>query len=304
MNGIICINKPKEYTSFDVVARIRGMSKTKRVGHAGTLDPMATGVLPVFLGNATRVCDILPNDNKRYLASFKLGITTDTQDITGVIKTQTQSNIKKEQIELELNKFRGNISQIPPMYSAVKINGKRLYDIARKGVEVERAPRNISIFELNLVSFDEKNQTGVIDVLCSKGTYVRTLIFDIGQNLSVGGTLTELERTQAGNFLLEHCISIDEAQRLTSENKLNTVVLNTDSIFLDYEKIELNEAHTNKFKNGAKLNITELNIPESEKTFRVYSDDNEFLALAKIKDQLLYIYKMFYINPETVQKKT
>ena len=171
MNGILCIDKPVEYTSFDVVARIRGMSKTKKVGHGGTLDPMATGVLPVFLGTATKAVSLLPNNNKRYLATFQLGIKTDTLDSYGKILSKTKSYIKTEQLEQILPDFRGEISQLPPMYSAVRVNGRRLYDFAREGKEIERTPRMVTVYQLELTDFDEASQRGGLDISCSKGTY-------------------------------------------------------------------------------------------------------------------------------------
>ena len=193
MNGILCINKPQGFTSFDVAAKLRGMLKTKKIGHAGTLDPMATGVLPVFVGNATKACDIMPDSSKAYRASFRLGEQSDTQDSTGTILKTAEVNCTAADIEALLPKFRGEIMQIPPMYSAVSVNGKRLYELARQGIEVERESRNVTIYSLELLNFDEETQSGTLKVACSKGTYIRTLCEDIGNYLGTGGTLgTEL----------------------------------------------------------------------------------------------------------------
>ena len=192
VNGILCIDKPQDFTSFDVVKKLRGMTKIKKLGHAGTLDPMATGVLPVFFGAATKACDILPNQNKRYTAAFQLGMTTNTQDIWGEELSRRESHVAKDDILALLPRFRGDIEQTPPMFSAIQINGQRLYDLARKGIEIERQPRPIHIFRFELLSFDEESQTGTLDIGCSKGTYIRTLIHDLGEKLGTGGVMTAL----------------------------------------------------------------------------------------------------------------
>ena len=184
LNGILCINKPEGFTSFDVIAKLRGILKTKKLGHAGTLDPMATGVLPVFAGFATKACDILPDSDKSYIAGFRLGVTTDTQDRTGTILHQRPANhLTAEMIEQALPAFRGEILQLPPMYSAVSVNGQRLYELARKGIEVERTPRPITIYRLELLRYDPASQEGEMEISCSKGTYIRTILHDLGETL-------------------------------------------------------------------------------------------------------------------------
>lgn len=295
MNGILCINKPQEYTSFDVVARIRGMSKTKRVGHSGTLDPLATGVLPVFIGCATKACDMLPDDDKSYIADFKLGITTDTLDISGEVLTECKSNVSAEDILLLLPDFRGEIEQIPPMYSAVRVNGRRLYDIARGGGEVERQPRKVTIKELELLQFDSVKGEGRLSISCTKGTYIRTIISDIGDRLQVGGIMTALVRTKACGFTLDDCITLDQAQQLTQDNKFGENLLAVDRIFYYLPKISLNEIQSVKFRNGVKLDLNRV-IYEDEKTLqRVYDNKNVFMGLASLKkDSMeLVIEKMF-----------
>ena len=202
MDGIIILDKPEDFTSFDMVAKMRRLLGTRKVGHAGTLDPMATGVLPIFVGRATKCCDILPNQNKRYTAAFQLGYTTDTLDATGRVLTRTEVSATKEDVEKALESFRGEIMQLPPMYSAIQINGKRLYDLARQGIEIEREKRPVTIMELNLLSADDTQHIYQIDVACSKGTYIRTLCADIGEALGCGATMTALRRTEAAGFSL------------------------------------------------------------------------------------------------------
>lgn len=300
MDGILCINKPTDYTSFDVIARLRGMSKTKRIGHSGTLDPLATGVLPIFFGKATKACDLLPHDNKTYEADFRLGVTTDTLDISGEVKSTKESHVKQQELLDILPKFRGLISQLPPMYSAIRINGQRLYDIARQGREVERETRQVTIFKLELLNFDENTQEGRLLIACSKGTYIRTIISDIGDMLSVGGIMTALVRTQASVFTLADCITMEQAQELTVSGKLEEKLLPVDKLFEEYPQIVLNAVQSDKFKNGVKLDLNRLNFKDIEGLHRVYASDREFLGLGSLDkaDMGLKIEKMFYITPQ------
>ena len=195
--GILCIDKPEGFTSFDVVAKLRGIARERRVGHAGTLDPMATGVLPLFFGRATKACDILPRQDKRYLASFKLGVTTDTQDITGTVLSEQTPDADEARVRAAAAGLVGDIMQTPPMYSAVRVNGQRLYELARRGVEVERAARPVTVYSIDFTACDVQANTFTIDVHCSKGTYIRTLIADIGAALGCGAVMTALRRTMA-----------------------------------------------------------------------------------------------------------
>lgn len=295
MNGILCIDKPSGYTSFDVVARMRGMAKTKRVGHAGTLDPMATGVLPVFIGNATKACDMLPVGDKRYIAAFRLGQTTDTQDSTGQILSQTESHISQEELQSRLAPFTGDIMQIPPMYSAVRVNGKRLYEIARAGGEVERKPRPVTIYALKLLEFDEAGQTGRLDISCSKGTYIRTIIHDLGEALGVGGVMTKLVRTEACSFRLEECISMEKAQELAVSGELEEKLLPVDKAFEVFPAIRLNGVQASKFRNGVRLDLNRIHYTDADGYHRVYDETGVFLGLASLKRQemALKIEKMF-----------
>lgn len=295
MNGILCINKPQEYTSFDVIARIRGMSKTKRVGHSGTLDPMATGVLPVFIGIATKACGLLPDDNKCYEAAFSLGTETDTLDCWGTVKRVCEAHVHAEELTALLPRFTGEIEQIPPMYSAVRVNGQRLYDIARQGREVGRAPRRVTVMQLSCTAFDEEKQTGTLSISCSKGTYIRSIISDIGAALGCGAMMTGLVRVKACGFTLEDCITLDEAQAFTEKGKLASKLLPVDRLFYHLPRISLNEVQTIKFKNGVRLDLNRIKHKPVETMHRVYAADKAFLGLASLEhsDESLRIEKLF-----------
>lgn len=295
MNGIICVNKPKDWTSFDVVAKVRGMARTKKVGHAGTLDPMATGVLPLFFGNATKACDVMPNDDKGYIATFKLGMTTNTLDITGDIETQKESNVTLDELKNVLSEFVGEIEQVPPMFSAIQVNGRRLYDIARTGEVVERKARKVIIKKLKLIDFNEDTQIGIIEVLCSKGTYIRSLSSDIGEKLGVGATLTDLQRHIVGNFTLDDCYTLDELQKFTDEGILEQKALPVEKVFEQLPKIKLNPVQSNKFRNGVKLDLNRVFHKNVEGNHKVFDQDNKFIGLAKLdlEKMQLVIEKMF-----------
>lgn len=295
MNGVLCINKPQEYTSFDVIARIRGMSKTKRVGHSGTLDPMATGVLLIFLGQATKACDMLPDDDKAYEASFELGLRSDTLDCWGTVTPGEKQRVTAAEVEAVLPQFRGDITQIPPMYSAVRINGQRLYDIARQGREVEREPRAVTVMELTLSSFDEESGRGTLTIRCSKGTYVRTIISDIGEALGCGAIMTGLIRTQASGFTLGDCITLEQAQQFTADGTLEQQLRPVDTLFSHLPKIRLNEVQTEKFQNGVRLDLNRVRHKKVDTLHRVYGHTGLFLGLASLdhSDESLRIEKMF-----------
>lgn len=297
MDGIIVINKPEGYTSFDVVSVMKKLFSQKKVGHAGTLDPIATGVLPILLGSATKSQDMFPNSDKEYIAEFKLGITTDTLDITGKALTQSNIYVNKFQVEEALKYFKGNIKQTPPMYSALKKDGKKLYELARKGIEVQREQRNITIKEIELMDFNEQEQTGVIRVLCSKGTYIRSICDDLGSNLGCGAIMTNLKRTMACGFKIEESLTINEARKLSEIGKLNEKVIGIDKIFMMYRYVNVSEAQAKRFKNGGSLDLLRTNIKNNysdKEKFRVYNKE-KFLGLgiaSKVEEQLL-IYKLF-----------
>lgn len=293
MTGIICINKGKDITSFGVCAKVRGITKEKKCGHTGTLDPMATGVLPVMLGGATRFLDFLPESDKSYRASFILGKTTDTLDITGNVTGEFEVNVDKNDVENALSDFRGKIMQVPPMYSAVSVNGQRLYDLARQGIEVEREAREVEVKSLELV--EENNGEYVIDVFCSKGTYIRTLIDDLGRKLGCGAVMTSLVRTKAMGFNFEDCISIEELQRRKDENiGFDDILIPLDKALCDYAEITVSDAQSVRFKNGGALDIKRIKQKiETDVLYRVYSPNGEFLGLGKAEDNELKAKRIF-----------
>ncbi len=282
MTGIICINKPQDFTSFDVVAIMRRCFKTKKVGHGGTLDPMATGVLPVFVGGATKAVDIIPDTDKSYRASFRLGVTSDTQDIWGEVKHLTDRTVTSEELTAVLPRFRGEIMQVPPMYSALKINGQKLCDLARQGIVVEREARPITISRLEVMEFD--GTYGVIEVDCSSGTYIRTLINDIGEALGTGAVMTALCRTRACGFALSQCRTIEDV-RGADEATLQSWLLPTEEVFSPLPEIVLDEVQQRLYLNGVRLDAERLSQrPETEQLCRVYADGG-FVGLAKVNTE-------------------
>ncbi|MDL2232615.1 tRNA pseudouridine(55) synthase TruB [Ruminococcaceae bacterium OttesenSCG-928-L11] len=283
LTGILCIDKPADFTSFDVVAKMRGILRTRKIGHGGTLDPMATGVLPIFVGRATKACDILPDQDKRYTARFRLGVETDTQDCTGTVLAERPVTATSAQVEAALEQFRGPIAQVPPMYSAVRVEGKRLYELARSGVEVERKPRDITVYSLELLEADEARHEYSIDIACSKGTYVRTICHDIGQLLGCGAAMTALRRTRACGYELEQCVTLEQLQKLRDSDRLESVLLPTDSAFARYDRLELDERQTRLFRNGVPLALSRMKLParDGSGVRRIYGHDGAFLAIAQ-----------------------
>lgn len=299
MNGVIVINKEQEFTSFDVVAVVRKTLSTKKVGHCGTLDPNATGVLPVLLGNATKAQDIIPNHDKSYKAKFKLGLTSDTLDIWGEITQSNGDDVTKDELMKVLPKFVGEIMQTPPMYSAVQKDGVRLYDLARQGIEVEREARPVTVYELTLDSFDEKTQEGSLTVSCSKGTYIRSLIDDIAKSLGTNAVMTELVRTSACGFTLSDAITLDELKTLAQNGEIGSKVLSTESLFVSYKELKVSDKQAVRFYNGNELDINRTALRdmsfENGEIFRVKDTQNAFLGLG-ITDTskgVLKIYKHF-----------
>ena len=281
MNGILCVNKPQDFTSFDVVAKLRGILQMKRLGHGGTLDPMATGVLPVFVGNATKACDIMPDNTKSYRAGFRLGAVSDTQDVWGEVREHSDMAVSREDIEAVMPDFTGKIMQLPPMYSAVQVNGQRLYDLARQGIEVERQVREIEVDSLVLESYDESTREGVMSIACGKGTYIRTIISDIGERLGCGGIMTSLVRTSSGGFTLDDCHSFEEIQRARDEGRLEELILPIERVFEKLPKLRLGEAQTRMYRNGVKLDISRVRgIREGESQYGVYGFDGGFIGTA------------------------
>lgn len=280
LSGILCMNKPEGFTSFDVIGKLRGILKMKRLGHAGTLDPMATGVLPVFVGSATKACSIMPIGDKSYLAGFKLGIVTDTQDITGKVLEEKKVSVSNEQLKAAAAGFIGRIMQVPPMYSAVSVGGKRLYELARAGIEVERPAREAQIMSLEVREYSEETGEGVLYVHCGKGTYVRTLIHDIGAALGCGGTMTSLVRTSSNGFSIEEALSFEDVERLCAEDRIEEALIPCDRLFAGYPVLRLSAKKTEMYKNGVKFMLERLGeIPDSD-NFRVYGADGAFIGIA------------------------
>lgn len=299
MNGVVVINKPTDFTSFDVVAVVRKTLGTKKVGHCGTLDPNATGVLPVLVGNATKAQDIIPNHDKSYVATFKLGLSSDTLDIWGEISFENGDDVTKQELEEAFAKFVGEIMQVPPMYSAVKKDGVRLYDLARQGIEVEREARKITVYSLNLIEFDEKTQEGKLAVSCSKGTYIRTLISDVAQSLGTNAVMTSLVRTTACGFTLDEAITLDELKAMAENGSIESKVLSTESLFVNYKELIVSEKQAVRFYNGNPLDITrtalrDMSFSDSE-IFRVKDSEGTFLGLGSVdlSKGILKIYKHF-----------
>lgn len=299
MNGILIIDKPKDYTSFDVIAVVRGCLHERRAGHTGTLDPMATGVLPVLLGNATKAQSLLTDTDKEYEAGFRLGISTDTLDITGKVLSQTECYIDRSQIEGLLPQFRGDIMQLPPMYSAVMKNGVRLYELARKGIETEREPRQVHISLLELVSFDKETQSGKLRIACSKGTYIRTICDDIGNLLGCGCVMTDLRRTRACGYDLSQAVTLDKVRSLADEGfDFQSILLPTDTIFSDYRDIYISEKQAFRFCNGGELDYSRIRgfePKEHKELMRIYSQDKKFLGLGEADNekQIIRVKKLF-----------
>lgn len=283
-DGILIIDKPAGWTSMDVCAKLRGIYKEKRVGHAGTLDPMATGVLPVFIGKATKAVSFAEDGEKEYIAGLKLGLVTNTQDTTGETLSESPVTVTEEELREVLPRFMGEQLQLPPMFSAIKKDGKKLYELARKGQEVERKRRAITIFALEVLE-NQDASTYLIRVRCSKGTYVRTLCHDIGEALGCGGCMCSLRRTMAAGFTLEESITLERAQ----EEK-EALLLPLDAYFRDFPAITLNEFQQRRCCCGNPVSAKEL----SDGTYRLYGADGKFLALSEAKDGILTSIKNFF----------
>ena len=281
-NGIILVDKPADWTSHDVVAKLRGILHERRVGHSGTLDPMATGLLTVFVGRATRAVQFAETYNKRYVASLRCGYSTDTQDTSGRVTAQTGISPTEAELTDVLPEFTGEISQIPPMYSAIKVSGKKLYELARKGETVERKPRTVNISELSLVGHD--GDDFVLSVSCSKGTYIRTLCNDIGERLGCLACMSALRRTNAGPFDVRDAHTLSEIAEDPER-----YIIPVDSLFSEHPAIELSAAQTAKLKCG---NI--LSVSAKDGTYRVYGENGDFLALANVSAGKLKTIKSFF----------
>ena len=284
MNGIVIIDKPEGWTSNDVVSKLKGVLHTRRIGHGGTLDPMATGVLPVFVGRATRGVEFFEHAEKTYETVLRLGITTDTEDITGRVLEERAVSVTESDILAVLPQFRGEISQIPPMYSAIKVNGKKLYELARKGKEIERESRKITIFELEMLEFlGDKVR---LRVRCSKGTYIRTLCKDIGDALGCGGCMAELRRVAAGEYTTADAVDLFA---LIEDTDPGRHLRGVDSLFAQYEAVTLTEKQTLRCRNG-----NSFSVHLADGTYRAYAENGDFLMLAKVEDGVMSTIKSFF----------
>lgn len=287
-DGILIIDKPQGWTSMDVCAKLRGIFSEKRVGHAGTLDPMATGVLPVFLGRATRAVEFAERGRKEYLATLRLGQVTDTQDVTGTILEQHPVSVGRETLEQILPWFTGEIQQIPPMYSALKVNGKKLYQLARQGKTVERKPRAITIYALSIT--EQLSETDyALQVQCSKGTYIRTLCHDIGAALGCGGTMAALRRTEAAGFALSQAVTLEQVQAAADTGEPEKMLFPVDTYFSRYPAVTIQGRAEHLCRNGNAFSCAGENG-----LFRVYSTKGDFLMLGERKDNVMSTVKSFF----------
>ncbi|MDP4118326.1 MAG: tRNA pseudouridine(55) synthase TruB [Bacillota bacterium] len=286
VSGVLNIFKPKGITSNGVIMKVRKIIGIKKVGHTGTLDPEAEGVLPICIGKATRVAGMLTDANKAYRAVIRLGITTDSQDMTGKILSTADVNITKQQFEAAVSDFVGEITQVPPMYSAIKMNGQPLYKLARQGIEVERKPREIKITEIKILDFS--GDKGTIEVYCSKGTYIRTLCADIGEKLGCGGVMDSLLRIKSGPFELAESITIEYLSE--NINRIDEFIVNVDKLF-DYDSFYVKEDETVKIKNGVPVRNPAV---QNGKKYRVYGENGEFLCISEGKNGVLEMIKGFY----------
>lgn len=284
MDGIVIVDKPRGWTSQDVTARLRRVFGTRRIGHGGTLDPMATGVLPVFVGRATRAVEFFEHAEKTYETVLRLGITTDTEDMTGTVLTEEKVSFTEEQLWETLEAFRGEILQVPPMYSALKVNGQKLCDLARKGKTVERQPRPITIHELTLVERGEN--TLRLRVCCSKGTYIRTLCKDIGEKLGCGGCMESLRRVAAGEYTINEAVPL---QTLLDTEEPEKYLRSVDTMFRNYPAVTLTANQETRCRNGNAFSVS-----LAAGTYRAYSQVGEFLMLAKVDDGVMSTIKSFF----------
>lgn len=306
-HGIINVYKEAGFTSHDVVAKLRGICKQKKIGHTGTLDPDAVGVLPVCLGSGTKLCDMLTGETKEYIAGFQLGIATDTQDISGKILEEKEVCVSAEQVKEMLSHFVGELQQVPPMYSALKVGGKKLYELAREGKEVERKARPITIYELELLKAEHPEYE--IRVVCSKGTYIRTLCHDIGQDLSCGAVMTSLVRSRVGEFRLKDAKTLDELQELADQGRVQEAVIPVEEMFHALPAIQVSDGAQKALLNGNQLKRSEVlakeeagiigkmlqGFPVDQGEYRVYSMDSRFCAIYRYEgDRRLFTpVKMF-----------
>lgn len=287
MNGILLIDKEPDWTSNDVVAKLKGMLHQRRVGHSGTLDPMATGLLVVFVGRATRAVEFAEGHDKRYLASLRLGLVTDTQDISGTVLERRAVSVTRGELEAALEAFKGEQGQLPPMYSAIKHKGRPLYEIARKGGEVERKPRKINVYDMRLLGEDRGDY--LLDIRCSKGTYVRTLCHDLGHALGCGGCMSSLRRLEAGGFSVEKANKLSEVQEYADQGRAEELLLPVDSLFTELNSCVAEAWQERKLRCGNEYSV---GLPDGD--YRVYSASGEFLMLGRVENKKMKTLKSFF----------
>jgi len=287
MNGIILVDKPMDFTSHDVVAKLRGILHERRIGHSGTLDPMATGLLVVFVGRATRAVEFAESHEKEYIAGLRLGIVTDTQDITGKVLKTSEKAVSRKELSEVLPEFTGDILQIPPMYSAIKVDGRKLYDLARSGIEIERKSRPVTIKELEIIG--EEAGDYIFRVVCSKGTYIRTLCNDIGERLGTGAALSSLRRTAAGDFSIDDAHTIDEIRELAEKGELDKILQPVDTLFSEYPPFTVSEWQLKKCLCGNSFEVSALNGK-----YRVCDVNGVFLMLANVENGIMSTVKSFF----------
>ena len=297
LNGVIIVDKPKDITSFGVVSFIKRELKIKKVGHMGTLDPMATGVLPIMLGKATKALDLITNHTKKYEAEIKFGLVTDTQDITGNVLRKNDKKVDYKTFINVAGKFIGEIEQVPPMYSAIKKNGVKLYELARKGETIDRDKRKIFINNIDIVNFDEKEQRATIVISCSRGTYIRTLCADIGESLECGAAMSSLRRLESNGYILDDCLSLDEIIKLNKSGDIESKIIPIESIFEDLEKVNITEKQSVRFQNGGELLLERLRnyFPWIDNSTIKVFQDNIFIGLGRvdISKGVMSVYKIF-----------
>ena len=286
MNGVLLVDKPAGWTSHDVVAKLRGVFGERRIGHAGTLDPMATGLLVVFLGRATKAVSFAEAQEKRYIARLRLGVVTDTQDTTGRVLSETEQRVTRAELEAALTAFRGEILQIPPMYSAIKVDGKRLYDVARRGGEVERTARPITIHRLELIGSADGDW--LLDVTCSKGTYIRTLCHDLGAALSCGGTMAALRRISVGDYRVREAYTVEQLSQMPREDA-EQLLMPLDSVFRQHPAVTLSAKQERLCRNGSAFACA-----QPDGVYRVYGQDGAFLMLGEVRDGTAQAIKRFF----------
>ena len=283
-NGILNVYKEKGFTSHDVVAKLRGICKMKKIGHTGTLDPEADGVLPVCFGSGTKLCDMLTDWDKEYIAVLRLGVVTDTQDMTGQVLSRCEvektEGLTEEQVRDVVMGFVGGYDQIPPMYSAIKVGGRKLYELARAGKEIERGPRTVQIREIEILDIDLPLVR--LRVVCSKGTYIRTLCHDIGEKLKCGGAMESLTRTRVGIFGIEDALTLKEIEHLRDDNKITTVIIPPDAVFGKVRAVTVNEKGRKMVQNGNRLTAAQLAVPvqfTDKEQIRVYDSEGKFYGI-------------------------